>query len=830
VGWATVRLSRPDVSEDQPAVGTETRRGFLLDADVKNLVADSDSTFIVDLVLRDGDSAQSLATKRLPVSSIDSHPQVAPVNRLLQDLEIRLGHRPAVLDLTGRLPATMEYADTVFAPVERQLTMLRYLSASVDVVVCSSDDAAQSSEARRVAKHLVVADTSAGWTAAWRAGYTERHIPRVSIIIPAHGNHELTQACLYAIREVTPRDLLTEIIVVDDGSPTEVAEALGAIDDVRFVRHTATLGFGAACNTGASAARGELIAFLNNDTIPAKNWLEPLVSILDDQTVGAVGAKLIYPNGVLQEAGGVVFADGSAWNFGNGGDPDDPLFNSVREVDYCSAAALITRRELFLAVSGFDLQYSPAYYEDTDYCFKLRSHGFRIIYQPASIVVHREGATAGKDEHSGVKRFQSANRQKFVDTWRRSLQAQPASTLLTRKALHRHVTRQPSARRVLIWSPIVPEHDKESGSRRVFDVIRYFLTLGCVVTYVAEDATGGERYLAALRQMGVIAYAGPRTRWAGTAYLARPFDLLSEAEFAVVVFHFWWLAERHIEAVRQHSPGSRVIVDSIDLHFVRHARRRVLFRTEDATLSNGLADDEFIRELRTYASADRVLTVSEAERRILTDVLGRLSRPRVLVDAEQRSPSPVPHHERRGLLFLGNFRHDPNIDALSFLIRSIVPMLPQDLLARHPLMVVGTDLGTALEKVGRVVPEARLVGWVPSIDPYVDSAAVMVAPLRYGAGTKRKMIQSALAGTPIVATTIAAEGLELVHGRHLLIADSAEEFARQLRRVLEDAALWGQLSDSAAAVIRERHSEAVACAQLEAILHEFDAVDHYASP
>jgi GT2 family glycosyltransferase len=170
-----------------------------------------------------------------------------------------------------------------------------------------------------------------------------------------------------------------------------------------------------------------MLVFLNDDTMPQGRWLQALLrTFRRHPDAGAVGGKLIYPDGRLQEAGSLVFSDGSAANFGRESlMMEAPLYNYVREVDYCSAALLATPRKLFLEIGGFDKRYEPGYYEDTDYCFEVRNHGRRVYYQPEAVVVHTEGATGGTDLTSGAKRYQVVNHGKFARKWKDALKAQP---------------------------------------------------------------------------------------------------------------------------------------------------------------------------------------------------------------------------------------------------------------------------------------------------------------------------------------------------------------------------------------------------------------------
>lgn len=245
--------------------------------------------------------------------------------------------------------------------------------------------------------------------------------PVASLVVPTFNKLEYTLGCLAAVATSGDR-LPFEVIVVDDASGDGTASVVPGIPGVTYVRNEQNLGFIGSCNRGASLARGRFLVFLNNDTAVQPGWLDALVRTFDEfPATGLVGAKLLYPNGQLQEAGGVIYADARAGNYGRYDAPMDPRFTSVREVDYCSGAALAIPADLFRELGGFDEHYRPAYYEDADLAMRIRQRGLRALYQPASLVVHFEGVSSGVDGAGGVKSYQAVNREKFLARWKEVL-------------------------------------------------------------------------------------------------------------------------------------------------------------------------------------------------------------------------------------------------------------------------------------------------------------------------------------------------------------------------------------------------------------------------
>lgn len=317
----------------------------------------------------------------------------------------------------------------------------------------------------------------------------------VSIIIPVFNQFRFTQACLASLQEHKGMERL-EVIVVDDGSTDGTVEAVPRIPGIVFLRNETNCGFIASCNRGAEKARGKYLAFVNNDTLVRAGWLGALLdTFAEEPEAGIVGSKLLYPDGRLQEAGGVIWQDASGWNYGKFDDPQKPKYNYLREVDYCSAAALMIPKTLFWSVEGFDSHYAPAYYEDTDLAFKVRRAGYKVLYQPLSEVIHYEGATGGTDLSTGTKQHQDINRSRFATRWADELVTKPASGDVA--SLERP---KPGRKNILVIDHYVPTPDRDSGSLRMFQVLRLFHALGHRVTFIPDNLAKSQPYSGELQK------------------------------------------------------------------------------------------------------------------------------------------------------------------------------------------------------------------------------------------------------------------------------------------------------------------------------------------
>jgi O-antigen biosynthesis protein len=671
---------------------------------------------------------------------------------------------------------------------------------------------------RRLIKRPSALPTTAGETPEPSAPDTiqlpEHETPEVSLIIPLYSHAELTRACLRSIREHTTR-IMYEVILVDDDADDETRRLL--TDEVRgakILRNEENLGYLRSMNRGASVARGKWLVLFNNDTEVTRGWLEAMLDCASSAPdVGVVTPKFIYPDGSLNEAGGIIWRDGTGVNYGRGDRPDLFQYEYRRETDYGSAAALMVSADLWKDAGGFDERYLPMYYEDTDMCFEARERGLRVLYEPAAVVVHIEGATAGNDPDVGHKRYQEQNRHTFVAKWRSRLESEhsypaPANA---RIAADRH-----SGQHVLVIDHRVPMWDRDSGSLRMLRIMQALIGLGARVTFMSDNLAQIQPYTRKLQHMGIEVLYGPldvKTEMAligpklTAAILCRPH----------ATSH--WL-----DTVREFAPTATVVYDTVDLHWLREARKgAIVDSVSNIGGSNGSLNTDSISpkakalrelELAMIRATDATLVVSDGER---VQVERDVPRANVMVvpNVHDVEPYVPPPENRSGILFVGGFEHTPNVDAAVRLVKEVMPAVWREI-GDVKVTIVGSSPPPEVQTLAS--PLVDVIGWVEDLQPLLEQSRLMLAPLRYGAGLKGKVTQCLAVGLPVVTTSIGAEGLEGDEDAVLLVAEDAKALADHAVRVYRDDELWWRLSHGGQELIAERCSTQVVSDRLGQLL------------
>jgi glycosyltransferase involved in cell wall biosynthesis len=582
---------------------------------------------------------------------------------------------------------------------------------------------------------------------------------------------------------------------------------LKRVSGARVLENETNLGYLRSVNRGAQLARGRWLVLANNDIEVLPNWADELLDCGESaDDIAIVAPMYLQPDGLISEAGGIIWNDASGHNYGRGDWPEGWRYGWRREVDYGSAAALLVRTDVWREIGGFDERFLPMYYEDVDLCFAVRALGYRVMYEPQARVLHKEGSSAGTDENEGHKRHQALNRPRFRAKWE--------------NVLDRHHLTPPehpwdawagaTARRgdrVVLIDHRMPFWDKEAGALRTLEILKSLIASGHHVTFLPDNGANTEPYCTELQRMGVEVMFGP--------------DLLTQLAMVIAphihaaIVSRPSVAARYMTLMRRHAPDAVLIYDTVDLHWVREAREAALavghheaeLLTQEALWTQSL-------ELALIRAADVTLVATDLERARVESELPD-AKVRVLPTINPVRESAPGLAERSGIIFVGGFEHTPNIDAVLRLVTGVMPVI-WEMLPDVTLRIVGAAAPPQIEALAS--DRVEILGWVRDLDPLLDAARVTVAPLSYGAGMKGKITQALAFGLPVVTTPVGAEGLTGEPGEALLVGDSDAALARHAIAVLTDDALWWHLAQAGRDLAAAKCSPAIVAILLGELL------------
>lgn len=615
---------------------------------------------------------------------------------------------------------------------------------------------------------LFAADLYAFMASERRLALATSEAPAVSIVMVTYNQAELTFQALRALQ--FGLDVPAEIIVVDNASNDDTLAMLARVDGLRVVANAQNLHFLRAVNQAAPLARGRHILLLNNDVRIEPGAVSQALSRLDtDPGLGAVGGRIALMDGTLQEAGSIVWRDGACLGYGRGADPEDPQFQFRREVDYCSGAFLMTPRQTFARLGGFDEAFAPAYYEETDYCMRLWAAGLRVAYDPQVRLSHFEFGSAAAPETSLA--LQTRNRETFAAAHAAALAGQAVAGDVL--AARQRDTRP----RLLIVEDEVPFPDLGAGYPRALDILKSAHRAGWAITLyplVEADVDWDAAYRIIPRDVEIAAERGvagldgflrERGGWYDAAIVSRPHNMAR--------------VRRALKRNPHALPLAKIAYD---------AEAIFALRGRDPDKAEALQSRAVRDELALIEGAGAVMAVNALE----ADIFRRAGGRGVDVVGHARNPTPTARSfdGRRDLLFAGALDADqtPNADSIVFFVREVMPVLDRLIGADYVLHVAGRNAAPSVRALAS--ERVKLLGRVADLSELYDSARVFIAPTRFAAGIPMKVHEAAAMGLPAAVTGLLARQLGWTDGEAVAVGDGADGFADAVARLYRDETLW----------------------------------------
>jgi GT2 family glycosyltransferase len=634
--------------------------------------------------------------------------------------------------------------------------------------------------------------------------------PLVSVLLVLYNRAELTFQCL---RSLLDSNLTSyEVIIVDNASEDDTGKLLGSLQGVTIVRNSENHHFLVGSNQAAKLAKGEYLLFLNNDAQVLPASIASAVNTLQsDDAIGAVGGKILFLDGKLQEAGSIIWQDGTCTGYGRNDSPFQPMYMYKREVDYCSGAFLLTPRQLFLDNNGFDEIYKPAYYEEADYCIRLRKQGKRIIYDPNAVILHYEFASSRSSD--AALKLQSKNQKIFVERqseWLKANQLLPQRSHIEARQVSKY------NKRVLFLDDRVPHIFYGSGSPRAREMLLTLLDLNCFVTFYPRAMFGEildkedwhSIYSDIPPEVEVMANYGfnrlgeflnKRQGYYDIVLVSRPNNMDLINEMLVKYPRFF--------------EKTKIVYDAEAVF----AKREVLQkRLNGEEVSQAIEQAMVKAEIDIAKNADMVLCVSKLEQEIFET--SGFSKSLVLSSSLKVNPGNTAFNKRKDLLFVGAVYNDdtPNSDSLIWFLKNIFPNIEPNLPNDSEFKIAGI---MRLEKIKVLATsKVNIMGRVENLSSIYDNAKIFVAPTRFAAGIPLKILEASAYGVPVVTTSLLAKQLDWIPDKDLLVADDPKVFAEKCLQLYNDFDLWCYLRENALTRIKQENSKEVFLEKMKSLL------------
>ncbi len=619
-----------------------------------------------------------------------------------------------------------------------------------------------------------------------RLTFQQAENPKLSIIIVTFNRAEQTLACLQAL--TTQLDSRHEIIIVENASSDQTKHLLAKIDGITLIKNATNRHFLLGTLQGAESAKGEILLFLNNDAQVLPGGISALLeSFADHPNLGALGARLIHPTGMLQEVGSHLRSDGSAIGIGVGEHIQGLPFLFQRSVDFCSGAFLATPKALWQELGGFDSLFAPAYYEDADYCLSVRAHGFEVLVEPRIFVIHHEGAIGVNSTEANS--LMNINRQKFVDKHADFFAHHKERSILpyTIKA-----PQQANSKRVLLIDDFFPIQTTGQGAPRSRLISDTLLSNGYTLTCVALNESGPAQdvelntqieYLELKRESALLEFLALRGASFGTIIISRPHNMV---EFLAIKEQYPICAK-----------NCMIIYDAEAIFALREIGQRKVSQQTEFTLDQ--VEQIVSTEILKVQNANQIWVTSQAEQEEF--IRRGIERVHVIGYATSVVQSDTEFNQRKNALFLGPITSEdaPNGEGFLWFMNRVFPYIS---IPSFQIIQIGSY--TLQKKFPPSLVNHQ--GVQKDLRPYFENARIFIAPIRYGAGIPLKVIEAAAYGLPIVTTPYIARQLRWQDGEQLLVANDAKEFKDKIDQLYSNQDLWEKLRQNALVRVQEEYS------------------------
>ena len=643
--------------------------------------------------------------------------------------------------------------------------------------------------------------------------FAEVSKPVISIILVLYNRAELTLSCLHSLLHQNFASL--EVIIVDNNSSDRTHELLKKVKGAKIIINQENKHFLLAANQASKVATGKYLLFLNNDAQILGDSLNAAVETIDSEpNIGAVGGKIILPDGTLQEAGSIIWQDGSCLGYGRGDNPEAFQYMFKREVDYCSGAFLLTPRELFEKLGRFDTTYQPAYYEETDYCVKIHKAGQKIVYDPNVTILHYEFASSETSDRAIA--LQKKNQQNFINQHQDWLQSQSAPDLNCVLFASNRQHGNSNGQRILFIDDRIPHPYLGSGYTRGHKILKIMTELGHSVTFYPTDLSYYETWQATYQDL-------PQTIEMAVGYGLQNLEefLQSRPDYYDIIFVSRPHNMNHLNHILQQNNRlikSKIIYDAEALYCLRDFAQKEL---QGIKLSEDAKEKAIADELKLAKKSNLIISVSELEREKFLEY--GYERVEVLGHSLQVNPTPKTFKQRQDILFVGAVYelNSPNADSILWFSQDIFPLIQQQSQSEINLLLVGNNEVKELQE--RILalnnPQIKLLGKVDNLFDLYNSSRLFIAPTRFSAGIPHKVHEASAYGLPVVTTLAIANQLQWNRQTDILVGDNARDFAKQCTRLYQKRNLWQTIRDNALKQVSDGCSPEYFKSKIKEILH-----------